>query len=346
MLALQALVVLATAFSVAAAPGLTLKVEGASSVTDVDNFKVSTILTNTGDETLKILNDPLGPLSNLPTDSFSVVNSQGSSASFAGAKAKYVPAVAAEVGDYTTLAPGQSITVNHDLSEAYNLTATGAGTYDVEPRNVFYLVNEKNEISSIHARVSKVHKARVSGRLSKVRPTPTLAKRATYVSCTAARQTILVEAAAAAQAYATEAKSFLDANSATTTRYSTWFGAFTTARYNTVLSHFTAINSNVFSSFTYDCSCTRSGTYAYVYPAEFGRIYLCPVFWNVNVTGTDSRGGTLIHESSHFDANAGGTDDIVYGQTGAKNLAISNPNNAVINADSHEYFAENNPFQS
>ncbi|KAF6745355.1 hypothetical protein DFP72DRAFT_856493 [Ephemerocybe angulata] len=180
---LGSLVALATALSVAATPGLTLKVEGASSVTDVDNFKVSAILTNTGDETLKILNDPSGPLSNLPTDSFSIVNSQGSSARFAGAKAKYVPAVAAEVGDYTTLAPGQSVTVDHDLSEAYNLTATGAGTYEVEPRNVFYLVNEKNEISSIHARVPKVHKARVSGRLSKVRPTPTLAKRATYVSC-------------------------------------------------------------------------------------------------------------------------------------------------------------------
>ncbi|KAF6745448.1 hypothetical protein DFP72DRAFT_1091542 [Ephemerocybe angulata] len=273
MLALQALVALATALSVAATPGLTLKVEGASSVTDVDNFKVSAILTNTGDETLKILNDPSGPLSNLPTDSFSIVNSQGSSARFAGAKAKYVPAVAAEVGDYTTL---------------------GAGP----------VCNGRPRLSTRHASAGGSPRSGLPPPLPRERPT---------YPAPAARQTILVEAAAAAQAYAAEAKSFLDANTATTTRYSTWFGAFTTARYNTVLSHFTAINSNVFSSFTYDCSCTRSGTYAYVYPAE---IYLCPVFWNVNVTGTDSRGGTLIHESSHFDANAGGTDDIVYGPDG------------------------------
>jgi peptidyl-Lys metalloendopeptidase len=45
---------------------------------------------------------------------------------------------------------------------------------------------------------------------------------------------------------------------------------------------------------------------------------------------------------SHFTVVAG-TDDYVYGQAGAKNLAITNPDNAVMNADNHEYFAENNP---
>lgn len=54
------------------------------------------------------------------------------------------------------------------------------------------------------------------------------------------------------------------------------------------------------------------------------------------------KGGTLIHESSHFDAN-GGTQDFVYGQTDAKSLAQSDPDDAVFNADNHEYFAENNP---
>lgn len=48
---------------------------------------------------------------------------------------------------------------------------------------------------------------------------------------------------------------------------------------------------------------------------------------------------------SHFDVVAG-TDDVVYGQTGSKNLAISDPDAAIRNADSHEYFAENTPFQN
>ena len=48
---------------------------------------------------------------------------------------------------------------------------------------------------------------------------------------------------------------------------------------------------------------------------------------------------------SHFDVVAG-TDDVVYGQAGAKSLAISDPASAITNADSHEYFAENNPSQN
>ncbi|PVF91263.1 zincin [Serendipita vermifera] len=50
----------------------------------------------------------------------------------------------------------------------------------------------------------------------------------------------------------------------------------------------------------------------------------------------------IVHESSHFTAN-GGTQDYAYGQSAAKSLATSNPARAIMNADSHEYFAENNP---
>jgi len=46
---------------------------------------------------------------------------------------------------------------------------------------------------------------------------------------------------------------------------------------------------------------------------------------------------------SHFTVVAG-TDDWAYGQTAAAALAKSSPTKAVDNADSHEYFAENNPF--
>ena len=53
-------------------------------------------------------------------------------------------------------------------------------------------------------------------------------------------------------------------------------------------------------------------------------IYLCSVFWTAPLTGTDSKAGTLIHEMSHFNVVAS-TDDYVYGQTGAKSLAISEP---------------------
>ncbi|RXW21512.1 hypothetical protein EST38_g4321 [Candolleomyces aberdarensis] len=363
---LTAFVALASALSAAAAPSISLAVEGAEAITSADSFQVTTVITNTGDETVKLLNDPAGPLSKLPTDTFYITNSKGSSAVFGGIKAKYVPSVAAAQGGFTVLAPGASVRVQHDLGQAYNFTSTGVDNYEIEPRNNFYLVNDKGEVSTIRARVASAHSARVSGKLvsSKLIPTPTLSKRATYVGCSAARQTLLASAAAAAQSYAANSYSYISSTTAARPRYTTWFGAYTSTRRNTVLSHFNAINGNTFSSYTYDCTCTESGTYAYVYPdtyicffllvclvcshtyvilyRRFGRVYLCGAFWNAPLTGTDSKAGTLIHESSHFTAN-GGTDDHVYGQTGAKNLAISNPNNAVRNADNHEYFAENTP---
>ena len=95
------------------------------------------------------------------------------------------------------------------------------------------------------------------------------------------------------------------------------------------------------ASVTFDCGCKKK-YYAYVYPNQPYKIYLCSVYWTAPATGTDSKAGTLIHEMSHFYVVAS-TDDYVYGQSGAKNLAITNPDNAVMNADNHEYFAENNP---
>ncbi|HEU4744115.1 MAG TPA: M35 family metallo-endopeptidase, partial [Anaerolineales bacterium] len=82
--------------------------------------------------------------------------------------------------------------------------------------------------------------------------------------------------------------------------------------------------------------------YAYVYPSQPYNIYLCQAFWSAPLSGTDSKAGTLIHEMSHFNVVAG-TDDVVYGQAGARTLADENPDAAITNADSHEYFAENTP---
>ena len=68
-------------------------------------------------------------------------------------------------------------------------------------------------------------------------------------------------------------------------------------------------------------------------------IYICPGFWGLTKTGTDSRAGTLIHEASHFVLN-GGTIDDVYGRDASRELARDYPMRAIHNADSYEYFAE------
>ena len=57
------------------------------------------------------------------------------------------------------------------------------------------------------------------------------------------------------------------------------------------------------------------------------------------VGGFDTRMGTVIHELSHMVPGIG-TDDIVYGVHGARDLADANHYQAIRNADNVEYFIE------
>ncbi|KIM47618.1 hypothetical protein M413DRAFT_204872 [Hebeloma cylindrosporum] len=336
--------VLATV-AAAATPALSVNLAGPRSVTGVENLKVVATITNTGDETLKILNDPRSLLSKRPVNKFSITDGRGARPAFTGVKVKYSPESAAKMGAFTVLEPGAFIDVTHDLSEGYNFTSPGAGTYDFEADRTFYIVKDNNEIGVVHADAAEAaYTAEVVGNLAVARRDESssgLSKRATFVSCTAARQTLINAAAASAETYAANAYAYINSHTTGTTRFNTWFGTLTSARRATVLSHFKAIDGNTFSSFTYDCSCTDS-SYAYVYPSQFGKVYFCGAYWNAPNTGTDSKAGTIIHEASHFTAN-GGTNDYAYGHSAAKSLAINNPANAVMNADSHEYFAEINP---
>jgi hypothetical protein len=99
--------------------------------------------------------------------------------------------------------------------------------------------------------------------------------------------------------------------------------------------------------------------YAYVYPDDAShKIYLAPAFERAPLTGEDSKAGTLSHEMSHFQdvgktsenlawydlydrfTDTGGTQDHVYGASGARQLAKDNPYNALRNADNFEYYVE------
>lgn len=160
--------------------------------------------------------------------------------------------------------------------------------------------------------------------------------------CTASEKTTLTSAVDAAIVYSTESKAYMNGTPSGTRRYVEWFGKFKQTRWNTVETHFDKIDEAFKTKpLTLDCSCT-SGAYAYVYANQPYKIYLCNAFWSAPMTGTDSKGGTLIHEMSHFTVVAG-TGDHAYGQTAARNLAKNNPKQAVDNADNHEYFAENTP---
>ncbi|CEL60424.1 peptidyl-Lys metalloendopeptidase [Rhizoctonia solani AG-1 IB] len=343
--------VLLSAIAVSAAPSLVLDVAGPNSIVDVNGLTVKATLKNTGDVSLKLLNDPRTILSKARTNTFSISSTSGTP-KFTGLKVKYVPSKAAALNtesSFTVLAPGQSIEIDHDLAGVYNFTQSGEGAYNFGATNVFNYVDATGELKTIEAS-SNTHQFKLAGKLAVPHGyTNSISRRAvTYTGCTSTQQSQISTAATSSNTYVANANSYLAGISSGTTRYTTWFGAFASSRYNTVVSHYKNIGTDATSS-NYDCTACKSepgidysSTFAYVNPGSPGKIYLCGAFWSAPNTGTDSRAGTIVHENSHFTVN-GGTDDHVYGQSSAKSLAKSNPAQAIDNADNHEYFAENTP---
>ncbi|KAF5357494.1 hypothetical protein D9758_012510 [Tetrapyrgos nigripes] len=348
------------ALSASATQELTLKLTGTEIADGVDNLKVVASLSNTGDETLQVLNDPRSILSSHPTNSFSISDADGAAPSFNGMKVKYSPSFAARknyTNAFTTLTPGQSVEVEHDLSNAYNFTQSGASRYNIIPASTFYIYDlQTQEVSKLKAKIQGEHSSKLHGRLAVSRRS--FAKRCdddhdddeeptgpAFQKCNHKQRRQIRRAVQVATKYAHNAHDYLTDHTNATDRYETWFGEYNKTRHRTVTKHYANLVEQGYKNYTYDCgTCDDNGTFAYVYtePDAFGTIYLCGAFWRANATGTDSRGGTLVHESTHFTKLAG-TADHVYGQSGAKDLAKEDPDEAITNADTHEYFAENHP---
>jgi peptidyl-Lys metalloendopeptidase len=90
---------------------------GAAKVEGAQNFWVSTLVKNTGDEPLRILNDPRGPLSLVPTNTFTITDADGQNPHFTGVKIKYSKRAVVDAGrdeSFTDLAPGQSFKLVHN----------------------------------------------------------------------------------------------------------------------------------------------------------------------------------------------------------------------------------------
>ena len=254
---------------------------------------------------------------------------------------------AATGNDYITLKAGESVAYQVNLGDYYDLYVTGQ--YEIYYQAASYLLfNEKgNGFKGPDTLTSESILLQVEGRAAKGKPTPPPPPTpggTTFNACSATQQTDLLAARNQAKTYASASENYLLGNNFTSTRYLEWFGTYLSQRYTTVTKNYTALSDAWDTAgVTFDCGC-KQNYYAYVYPTKPYTIYLCKVFWTAPLAGTDSRGGTLIHEMSHFTVVAG-TNDYVYGQTAARNLAISNPSNAINNADNYEYFAENNPWK-
>jgi peptidyl-Lys metalloendopeptidase len=264
------------------------------------------------------------------------------------------PAPAA--ADYIALKPGASLSRRVELSALYDMAVTGA--YSVRWRaGATQLFSRPGTMRSGSQALGPARAAALPdpvpasvwidgrqprGALETAIPAPEGAG-LSFSRCSNAQQETITGAVQAAQAMAQDADGYLQRKDLGR-RYSGWFGAVDATRPATVGRHFLAIK-DAFASkpVTVDCGCNES-YYAYVYPNQPYKIYVCKAFWAAPLTGTDSKGGTLVHEMSHFTVVAG-TDDLAYGQSAAGQLAVSDPDKAIQNADSHEYFGENTPEQ-
>jgi peptidyl-Lys metalloendopeptidase len=251
---------------------------------------------------------------------------------------------------FTVLEPGKKLDFEHDLSAAYNFSAVGAGIYTVEANNrFFFLDTATNTSQTIYAETSPelAHRSILTGQLAVTRraiakSVPRLRKRAEFESCSAEQQKNIADGALVARKFSEE--SLKAVTKTDSKRYETWFGKFDQKRHAQIYQNFKNLNDNDFSTYTYDCGecANEKDIFAYVYPDQWGMVYLCGAFWEAPNEGTNSRGGTIYHEASHFNENAN-TEDHSYGQDACKTLAKSDPAKTVKNADSHEYFVENDP---
>jgi peptidyl-Lys metalloendopeptidase len=301
---------------------------------------VSWSLTNESDRPLWVLRW-FTPVDGIEANIFAVTRN-GQPVPYVG---KLVKRPAPTPEDYLELQPGQTLQLAVDISAAYDLTVKG--DYAVRFREERLVVKESPEGPEVKATVQTLGEAQfwVEGREEGERELQ-LDLSAMYVggytNCTNTQKSTLSSALNYAVTMATNGYNYLVNYGKTSSRYKWWFDYRSnpsSTYFSTVKSHFSAIKDALANQpVTFDCSCTQN-YYAYVYPNQPYKIYLCQAFWSAPMTGRDSKAGTLVHEISHFYAVAS-TDDWAYGATAAHNLAVSQPSKAIDNADNHEYFAE------
>lgn len=331
-----AVALLACAGSFAAPAQLDVQLSTANPVVQGDvDVAVDVAVTNTSGHAVKVLKWQL-PSQRLQGPLFRIIKEDGTPASYVG---PLVKRAAPRAEDYVHIEAGQTLKYRVELTGSYEL---GNGQHTIE-----YVAHGRHGNEAVLSSATALH-LWTSGRSAPAPVTESneaVAASITYTGgCTSSEKSSLVSAVNAATNYATASNSYLAGTPSGTQRYVKWFGTFSSSRWSTVHTHFSN-EENAFKTkpLTLDCSCNDSGTYAYVYANSPYKIYLCGAFWSAPMTGTDSKGGTLVHEMSHFNVVAG-TDDWAYGQSAAASLARSNPTRAVDNADSHEYFAENSPY--
>jgi peptidyl-Lys metalloendopeptidase len=249
-----------------------------------------------------------------------------------------------------TLSAGQSVAARITPADHYAIDI--ASTYQIRYRGSLRYTTKIDELNdqSLAIRHDLLSIALESDPVTTALAVPPETRAAVapaFASCSATQQSELQSALQSAETIARNASVALGSldigQRSDSPRYAQWFGAYSETRFNIVNAGFRNIRSVLENNrIDFICGCLRDGTFAFINRARPFEINLCPAFWPAAENGRDSRAGTIVHELSHFNEILG-TNDFRYGQGPAADLALSSPDQAVLNADNYEYFAENTP---
>lgn len=178
--------------------------------------------------------------------------------------------------------------------------------------------------------------------------TPTV-PRADTIGCSTTQTAALEKAISAAAGFLNSAA----VSVGDTADYRRWFGAYDSQRASVVRSNIETLQSHMLigvvtavcsANGTNDC---EPGHFANVAPDEPYKIYICEGFFELPTfpihpplsmeNGTQE--GTIVHEMTHFDVT-NATDDHCYSRSNCEAFAQANPDHAIRNADSYQYFSE------
>jgi len=304
-----------------------------ASIRLVEDATVTLELTNTASYGVALLRWNLPLDDRFESDTFRVLY-QGNEVEYIGARVKYDGPF---VNDYVFFFPNETKEYTIRLENSYDFSQPGdydvvfvADVLDHETDGAFHSLPH---IQGSFVPLSGV----ISNSLMFSTPKGLVQKivRAEY-TCSSSENTQINNAYTAEKQMIGYAQTKINAGQSTD--FTTWMGAWDTTRYNHVRDVIGRVRTNTI--FAPRCDDT-AGVYAFVYPTDTQhRVYFCAAFWKApNAGGYDTKAGTIIHELSHFN-RIGSTQDYVYGTTGARNLASSNPARATHNADNFEYFCE------
>jgi len=347
---------------------------------------------NTGKVPVFVFNPNL-PTNDRPTgrDLYDVVDAKSRHALFVGEIWDEHP----ETTNFTRIEPGQHIVSKYDLGRNYKLTPGPneisfkpvtyySGPYDVNTANVAALRLGKTESNTLKLWINDALLKKQSVALLKPAGAPT------FGSCSATQTTAATAAFSAAKALAIGGMSYYSSHTTPdphpilptdtvftpTQRYSWWFGYSAPLRsvnrvmtpdwYPTIfIWSLNAALSNAAKNPQISCdpcpgqpaaAAKISGGGLVVQGDYSGKsLVLCPHFFELSASGTNSQPGVILHEMTHFpqewspeeneidDIPATGDIEESGNLTTVHELAVQHPDQAVTNADNYEYFYENNP---